>query len=243
MIEDTSWNWRVDLTDNMVDAMLRSYAVSIWQALLAAQPWHTWSDLGYGPPKDYPDKYVLKTSSNLKNWYWLSHDPDIDDSVPEGVLKDLFDPHQAGNIFPLGVPLADVFEGQNGWPRLQYGCPYFSGCEPPPGNTSLPSEFTSEPTLYPQIGVSRDENTKEILVEVTLYNQGLTPARNLEITDASLNGRKAAPTGLQTSVHQGDPQTILLRFPDIRKTTSANLKISGSYLGGKFDTTIRVEVP
>ncbi len=141
--------------------------------------------------------------------------------------------------------MADVFEGRNGWPRLPYSCSAIlsSDCEAPPGYPSLATVFAVEPTLTPQVVLSRDPNTNEILAEVTIYNQGLTAARNVEITDASLNGRKADQTGLQMIVHQGDPQTILLRFPNIPKTTTANLKISGSYLGGKFSDDMPVDVP
>jgi hypothetical protein len=241
MIDDTTWSWPLALTNNLVDALLRSFAISIWQALEATTTWEIWTVRP--PPRTYPDQYILKTSEI--GWYWLCYDNLTPfDIVPPDTLKALFDPHEAGNIFPLGVPLADVFEGKNGWPRFPYNCS-MSGfeCDPPPGYTSLPSRFAAEPTLYPQVVLSRDGNTQEILVAVTIYNQGLTAARNVEITDASLNGRKDFQTGLQTNVHQGDPQTILLRFPNIPKTTTANLKILGSYLGGKFDTTTRVDVP
>ena len=51
--------------------------------------------------------------------------PDID------TLKALFDPVVEGQVFPLGVPVADVYTGRNGWPQMEpFNVDVFSGQQP-----------------------------------------------------------------------------------------------------------------
>src|SRR5262249_55924513 len=146
-------------------------------------------------------------------------------------LSNLFDAAVENETFPLHVPIEDVYLGEYGWPVLGKIGPDIGAPAP-----SLPSLGVD---LRLTVKLSRDPITQEVIAAVTLHNRGMTPATNVEITDARLNLRnmRANHTPRHKRVSFDHAETFLLRFPGLTGATAV-LRISGRYLGGTFGGSI-----
>jgi hypothetical protein len=236
-IQDEIWLWPTGpgggQTSELVVHAARGYAISCWKTLLTAQPWHAWRAKEISVPSDYPTQY-------LYNGWIFNLYPHEQSLTPKESLAALFDTIKKGTVFPLGVPLGDVFEGKRGWPISGWTS---SGLRVlPPPQTPLPSLSVD---IRSTVSLARDANTNEIVATVTLLNHGMTTATNAEITGATLGGRSliADHSQRQMRLFHGQPQTITLHFASLPPGTSAVLRVSGKHLGGTFGASLRVKVP
>jgi hypothetical protein len=242
-IEDETWKWETDrnggTTSDWVIAMQHGFLLYAWQTLMWAQPWYV--QQGQDGPADpnYPPRF---TFDDGKSWfsvsyYFTEHYPNFDS------MAALFDPVKVvENPFPLAVPLADVFRGNHGWPYS----PSASTTNPPSANPPEPKPRLSLGVdLTLSASLSREAGTGELVATVTLNNLGMTTATNVDISDASIDGRHALANHArqQMRVHQGFPQTFRLRFPNIPKGKKAVMRVTGKYLGGTFGASFRVTLP
>jgi hypothetical protein len=240
LIFSTIWSWPpASETGRLLKAMQQSYAVTVWQALLAASPWYLWwNDSGNGePPSDFPEQYIF-VSYSLPEWItvssWITYE-----YPPLSTLAALFDPKTYGAVFPLGVPLSDVYQGNYGWPHLTLSGANLQSPAPQPMPPVPGADLRLTPTL------TRDPVTGEVVAAITLLNRGLTAATNVEITDARLPGKhplSALPTR-HTRLATGKTETCLVRFPNLTAGQRVVLHLSGKYLGGTFGDSFHVTVP
>jgi hypothetical protein len=212
----------------------QKYGIYVWQTLLNAQKWYIWAPYGIFPGHGFPSAYLYE------NKYWLNSDyTNGFKYVSTDALSDLFDTSSRTKIFPLGVPLEDVYLGLHGWPKL-------------PGGQAVTPPTEMIASDLPSLGVSvrltaalsRDPITNEVVAEVTLRNEGVTPATNVEIGDATLGGQRMTANHAvrRLRLFYGHPQTIRLQFP-ATSGRAAVLKIAGQFLGGTFGGSFRVTVP
>jgi hypothetical protein len=240
-IQSTLWSWP-STTDDVVATAQRSYALSLWRALIPLK-WLKAEASIYGPPAGYPTKYLYVTGSTNADRFWISTSTSEKSSYPAAAsLEALFDKQQTGQLFPLGVPLNDVFEGDNGWPRLRlYDFDGGWGATP---RSSLPARGVD---LRVSVVLSREAQTGEILATVTLDNQGLSGATNVELVEALLrNGRPLdGMPSRHTHLAAGKSTTLHLRFPTTVGAAgqTALLRLSGKYLGGTFGSSFRMRLP
>ena len=243
LIADTTWSWPTEMEGDLVLSMERAYAIYCWKRLLTAQPWHAWQvrQLFIGLPSDYPQQYLYSGASGVQ-WVFNLW-PHVQSLTPKETLSALFDPIQEGSPFPLGVPLSEVFEGQRGWPKTEY-------TNQPGSSLSSPNPI---PAPTPSLGVdmrlsvalTRDNISGEVMATITLNNQGMSPATNVQITGATLSGRQALANHAYhpTRVLIGYPVPVALRFASLPKGTIALLRVTGSYFGGTFGGSFRVTLP
>jgi hypothetical protein len=239
-VSDTTWAWPEESDPELTAA--RAYALYVFQHLLAAKPWVVRCS-GFGPPDDFPSQYIYSTAPHYDDEYFLSIDTGTDTDSTPGSLSDLFDPQVDGQVFPMGVPLTDVYLGLNGWPSL----PQTLGvaCAPPYGAAALPTGFSARPDVHLRVALSRDPNTQHILATITLHNRGLKTATNCELTAANLGVRtsldKLPMHPMQ--IRKGHPQSVIVRFPALAAGQKAVLRLSGRYQGGTFGGSFRVTLP
>ena len=162
--------------------------------------------------------------------------PDID------TLKALFDPVVGGQVFPLGVPVADVYTGRNGWPQMEpFNVDVFSGQQP----ARPASPVSPGVDLRTTAALGRDPATGEIVAAITLTNRGLAAATNVESTEARLHVRSPRwilPLG-HTRLATSRSHTQYLHFPALQAGQHVVLRVSGRYLGGTFGGSFRVILP
>jgi hypothetical protein len=134
MIETTVWNWPVNST-NLVAQMQRGYAIEVWKVLFntyqAIAGSNTWG-IGVNTyattyvPYNYPTSNAIwngpATNQNgdpvyCNHWLYIGGLTSLT-YPPAGTLTAQFDPPVDGQVFPLGIPAAEVFQGQNGWPLM-----------------------------------------------------------------------------------------------------------------------------
>ncbi|MES2463675.1 MAG: hypothetical protein V4671_24150, partial [Armatimonadota bacterium] len=203
-----------------------------------------------GPSSTYPSAYVYHDPASPRpdKWtyeYWLATGSTSSfDFPPVATLDLLFKPIQDDKIFPLAVPVIDVFEGRNGWPMLPLRYTAFS--ENPP--------LTPEP-LRKSLGVdlrihdlvlARESGTGDIVASFTITNAGLTGASNVELTVAQLKSSQAInPPSRHQHLAPGQEREMRVRFPaSVGAAGSAVvLRLSGQYLGGTYGGSFRVKVP
>jgi hypothetical protein len=134
MIETTVWNWPVNST-NLVAQMQRGYAIEVWkvlfntyQTIAGSNTWGIGVDT-YATtyvPYNYPTSNAIwngpATNQNgdsvyCNHWLYIGGLTSLT-YPPAGTLTAQFDPPVDGQVFPLGIPAAEVFQGQNGWPLM-----------------------------------------------------------------------------------------------------------------------------
>ena len=186
--------------------------------------------------------HLYPPDARLASWWLTSSSTGF--SYPDAAsLSPLFDVAVPGQIFPLGVPLADVYLGQNGWPTLpvQDFTPTTSAVRPPYVPPSLGADLRVATTLR------RGRTREEIVAVVTITNKGLSPATNIELTQARLQGKEASsdlPTR-HTRLAAGRSHTLHLRFPGSIGAAGqqALLRLGGRHQGGTFGASLRVRLP
>jgi hypothetical protein len=238
-IQDQTWRWITDPTDGGTEHRLglvaaRGYALYVWQALLGAQPWYVWGRGGHGLPIIFPpvSKYVYQGEQ------WLSTASlEGEDYPPTSTLSALFDSQPEDAVFPMGVPLNDVYEGQHGWHWL------------PSSGVGIDNQKLAPPAkdvdVRTAVVLSRDSTTQEIVAAVTLRNHGMSPAANVEISEARLGTQAMRSNHVvgHLRLFFGQPQTITLRFPSAAAGQRVALRITGQHLGGAFGGSFRVTLP
>jgi hypothetical protein len=255
MIETTVWNWPVDST-KLVAQMQRGYAIEVWkvlfntyQAIAGNSIWGIGVDTYNGTlvPYNYPTSYALwygpvQTEDgevSCNHWFYEGG-LTSNDYPPAATLIAEFNPPVEGQVFPLGIPAAEVFQGQNGWPIMNMAN---LGSALPP---------VKPPHKLPALGVNlntafrlKREPNGEISVTAEITNRGLTRASNVEITDARLdlgNPVRWFPVK-RTYLAPGRRMLAEVTLPNLPKGADAVLHISGRYLGGTLDATLRVKLP
>jgi hypothetical protein len=240
-IESTAWTWPSTEQANLVLAAQRQYAKDVWGPLCIAKGWGVTRN--ESTPIGYPTEY-LYTSDHQYRLY-VSHYRDFPAVT---TLQKLFGP-PAGDLFPLGVPLADVFEGKNGWPKLPGANSSGVGAPPPPKQPTFGADLqlsklvlTRAPATSQIAGAVGD-----VVATFTLSNHGLGGASNVTITAAQLRNQVAidgVPSQyVYLAGHQSRQMTV--RFPGSigAKGARAVLRLSGQYLGGTFGASQRVQLP
>jgi hypothetical protein len=245
MVASTVWSWPAS-TGPLVTAAQRQYALSLWQALIGLTWWRGVDELD-GPPNGiygtFPTQYLYPPGYSVTAW-WLTNSSTGFTWPATPSLSALFDAPAAGEIFPLGVPLSDIYLGQNGWPTLslQDYTPNIGSGRPPYVPPSL------GPELRVQAKLTRDAVKGEILAALTISNHGLSAATNVEVTGGRL-GSKGVLAGFVPTRHTrlapGKTESVLLRFPLNAGTAGeqAVLRLSGRYRGGTFGGSFRVTIP
>jgi hypothetical protein len=165
-------------------------------------------------------------------------------------LDALFKDRDPEAVFPLHVPLADVFEGRNGWPQLYTSNHLGAAAAPPPRNRPSfgPDIQISDlvlkldPPATSQIVANRD-----IVATFTLSNRGLGGASNVTLTGAQLKNTKAVEgtPSRQRQLAAGQARQMTVRFPGSGGAAGDRvvLRLLGSYLGGTFGASLRVQLP
>ena len=260
MIETTVWNWPDDSTELLAE-MQRGYATEVWKVLFNAyqtfgNPWYSVIDLSEGVPNDYGSKYATWTGPYktpggtfvLPHWLGQQTNSLHPAAAPAPALTHQFNPPVPGQVFPLGVPAAEFFQGENGWPTLTVWFVPISiapqvdsltpPVDPPP---SLPS---LDVDLHTSVNLSRN-NDDTIEVGVAITNRGLTGASNVEVTEARLDVHMPQ-SGLPTKrIHlkPGKKTIQTVTFPDLPGDSRSILSVSGRYLGGSFGGSFRITLP
>lgn len=242
-LQDGTWSWidgpHGSPASILVHLAARGYATYCWKALLAAQPWYAWNIAYYG---DYPKEFIYKLDDqpNREVGWFLNRWRHEQEFVLPETLADLFHNPVSGATFPLGIPMSDVFEGKNGWTVSGYSAVSAVGATPPQApSPSLGVDIRSA------VALSRDATTGEIMVTVTLNNQGMTPATNVEITGATLGTRSLLGNHAQrqTRLFTGQENAIVLHFASLPAGTTVVLRVTGKYQGGTFGGSFRVKIP
>lgn len=229
------WQWTSDPNEGGTRYQLllhtaRGYALSTWQALLAAKPWYIYNGL---PGVNLPVARYLYNG----NSYLSTSSIDVWSYPPTDTLSALFDARPEDAIFPMGVPLRDVYEGRHGWHSLSIG-----GWGATAPNPVSPVKHADVQT---SVVLSRDTETQEIVATVTLRNHGMSPATNAEITEARLGTQamRASHAHGHLRLVFGHPQTITLRFPPTTAGQRLVLRLAGAHLEGTFGGSYRLIVP
>ena len=216
-IADGTWSWDNGpgggIESDLLIATTRGYAVYIWQTLQPTNPWYVWTNDPDSPdyPGDFPGQYSYQGK-------WLSESYGSAGEIPPiPSMSDLFDPNIDGQTFPLAVPLGDFYEGTHGWPGNRKDHVSLTGPHRPVVGVAIP--ILAE--------VSRDVMTGEVVARIILRNQGATTASNVEITDATLHGRRAVAVHIHQfmRLHTNQPWTFVLRFPKLPSGKDADLRV------------------
>lgn len=236
LIHNGVWAW-TGAVDEMVPVLQRSYGATVSQALLPVVPWIIWTETQGDQPSDFPAQYLFYSeNANGKMVSWISESKFSGRDFPaKSAIAMIFDPAVPNQWNPLGTPLADVYTGANGWPKLagSLGAPQKASPDAPGVDLRMTPNLT------------RDAITGEIIVAITLLNRGWTAASNVEITQARLQNvvsRSGLPTHHTRLARTGN-ETLYLRFPNLQAGQTAVLQLSGRYLGGTFGGSFRIKVP
>lgn len=251
-IESTAWNWPVTQggdPDNtgLVQASQRVKAIAFWQALVSASNWRVSTDNVNGPPSGYPQHYLYyddPETDTLVDSYWLGTSSLSENSyVSGGTQGQLFGDSVSGATFPLGVPLADVFTGQNQWPTL----PTKDWTVEPPRDVTTGAPLPRKPTPTIRLVTMTREMNGAITVELRVTNRALQAGTNVVFSSATLgNIRALAPLPRHlTYLAPGKSFTVTLRFPASMGVAgkATALRLSGKYKGGTFGGSFRVRLP
>src|SRR5262249_26142515 len=129
---------------------------------------------------------------------------------------------------------------QNGWPTLD---------QQPFDVSRLPLPPARLPSLGPDLRVSatltRDLATNQIVATLTVKNMGAGGATNVELVEASLNGKRHLGnlSRHRTYLTQGRSAVYTVNFPSLEQGTTAILRVAGLYKGGTFGGSLRMKVP
>jgi hypothetical protein len=251
MIESTVWSWPSGNL-NLVAAMQRGYAQEVFKVLFTAYQanagyYGRWmesedvSDPTYYPPSYPPHALFTFQYNGGPLIRWLTYYSNHNDWVPVATLHAMFDPPQPATVFPLGINTGDFYLAQNGWPTLVIW------------DISHGSQRTFPearlPSLGPDISVSaaltRDPATNQIVATLTVKDMGIGGATNVEIVDASLNGKRHLGnlSRHRTYLAPGRSEVYTVNFPSLAHGATAILRVSGRYKGGTFGGSFRLTVP
>jgi hypothetical protein len=241
MVASTVWTWPAS-TGPQVTAAQHQYALSLWQALIGLAWWPGVDQLD-GPPDGFPSQYLYPPGYSVTGW-WLTNSTTGFTFPDPSSLSALFDAPAAGDIFPLGAAIADVYLGQNGWPTLplQNFTPNINSGRPPYAHPVLGPDLRVRATL------TRDAVKGEILAALIISNHGLSAATNVEVTAGQLGSKLPSPLSVptrHTRLAPGKTESVLLRFPLSAGTAGerAVLRLSGRYHGGAFGGSQRITIP
>ena len=72
-----------------------------------------------GPSWDFPRQYLWPPTSgpDYSECRWLHMAGSLGFSLPDTTSLGPVRRLEGGTALPLGVPISDVYQGQNGWPR------------------------------------------------------------------------------------------------------------------------------
>jgi len=113
MITSGAWNWSPTDSPQYVTAGQYQYQLSLWQTLVPVA-WQLWTGT-FGPPDGYPREYVYQEPGTYTEYWLLMVGSEVTWKVPAtGTFGALFSPPPVG----LGVSIADVVNGVNGWTKL-----------------------------------------------------------------------------------------------------------------------------
>lgn len=245
------WTWPTS-TDDIVANSQHGFVYQVWQSILPASSWFLASDtnngLPGGPSNDHetppPYHYDPTNGGYPDRDEWLCTSTSSETSYPATDSQDqLFQtPAKSTDIFPLGVPITDVFLGNNGWPELgkhNFAKPY--DAVPRPRPVALGAD------LRPEIELSRNATTGAIEVSLTLRNKGLGAAANVEIVSAQLGSRPAIEPlpHDRTRLAGGKEWKTTVKFPanTAQSGQMVVLRLQGRYKTGTFGGSYRVKMP
>jgi hypothetical protein len=110
-----------------------------------------------------------------------------------------------------------------------------------------PAQQQKPPKLVVKESLSRDRESDDIVVAITIANSGGTAAHHVELTVARL-GQKSAKTDLPRSlgtIGAGKTRQLTVRFssPDGQAGATTTITVAGTYTGGTFTSSDRVTLP
>lgn len=238
---NSPWTWPTSTTD-VVKNVERTYALQVWKTAIVASNWFIGYDSTYGPDGQI---YVYQPPSHKPDYdVWLANGG-IKTKQPSQSAQDaLFKtPTNDTDLTPMGVPMADVFEGQNGWPKLS--TQDFGGYIPGIGKPTLPRKGADLQCQL--IFLERDTANGHILATISVPNKGLLSATNVEIVSGTLGSRPAIEPLPQrrTRVAGGKMWNTTVRFPANVGASGQTvvLRLTGKYKGGTFGGSFRVKLP
>lgn len=246
-VTNGAWTWPTS-TGDVANQVAHGYAIQIWQTIMPAAGWA----IGYASDNSvrnptYPYSYPGGNSNSKFNPYWLvSAGPTIDGKNNFAPNQDqLWGTAKAGDIWPLGIPQAEVFNAQNGWPALGYYDFAQQTPLPPIGlNPPLPST-SADMRLIAEL--KRNAVSGAIEAVLRIENHGLGAATNVEIASAQLGNRVAlAPLPQKrTRLADGKTWTTTVTFPinAAQVGQTVVLRIQGTYKGGTFGGSYRLKMP
>src|SRR5262249_7320118 len=98
----------------------RGYALASWKYLIPGV-WANMLVFQGDLPGDYPQECIWTSSDGQSTYtHCLGFDSHFGKLAPYSSVKALFDPIVDGQPFPLGVPVAQPFNAQNGWPQITF---------------------------------------------------------------------------------------------------------------------------
>jgi large repetitive protein len=109
-------------------------------------------------------------------------------------------------------------------------------------------QVTTVPQLVVTRSLSRNSITHEVVVLVTIMNNGSAAASNVQLTVAKIASTvttTALPQSLGTIATGGAFAQVTVRFPGSVGISGAmtTLRLGGTYTGGSFGTTARITLP
>jgi hypothetical protein len=238
---NSPWVWPTDLGD-IVTLAQHGFALQLFQSIIPVSSWFVmYTKPGY-PPAGIPYEYV--TGSSDEDHMWLATNIDKVDSFPPTFSQDQVfkTPTNSWDIWPLGVPLSDVFEGHNGWPKLPKK--NFQSFSAVPEPTPLAK---ASPDLQTKVTLKRNADTGMIEAELTIENDGLVAATNMEIRSATLSSRAAIEPlpHERTRLAWGKKWTTTVKFPadTAQAGQTVVLRLQGRHKTGTFGGSFRVKMP
>jgi hypothetical protein len=123
------------------------------------------------------------------------------------------------------------------------GNPRISGLRVDMGAYELPISAGVDLQVTAQL--RRDKTNNQVVIELTLTNQGLSTATGVTLTGATLAGQsplRGLPTTPQSLAMR---QSVTLILPFVNQTAGQRtvLKLTGQYTGGTFGGTCRATIP
>jgi hypothetical protein len=264
LIETTIWNWPTDTT-TMTATMQRAYATEVWKVLFNAfqvkeSPNNCWGIWIYsGKPNTIDDGFplyaawfgpepALPNNGPMNHWLYGSRANNYPMPSLDGLHAQFATPIE-GQVFPLGVPTSEFYQGQNGWPLMNTENRGDSFDASPSPFPTAPGPSYQLPSLSANIDTAvkaeRDPATGEILVTLTHTNRGLAGAANVEITDIRLGSRPpiSYPSNRHKYVGPGRHYAHTFRFGPQTAGSASVVRVSGRYLGGTFGGSFRIAIP
>lgn len=245
-IGDGRWDWTSTTTADMTIAAQRGYSISVFQAIIPQRYWEIAYNSGSRDlPDNYPQKFLYYPPGETHpRWLFLGQ---FAPPISETPLTFLFgnskdNPPADGDLPPLEVPLADVFEHRNQWPTLPIDDTY----DPwgPPIESRPPA---AEDLQILDLTLSRHPGTGEVVAAFTLVNHGLNNAANVLLTQAQLKNSAALSGGPPRPVLLAARQSRQMRvhFPNNVGAAGSTvvLRLSGQHLKGTFGSSFRVKLP